>query len=47
VAPIGVSYYDYEWSDGREWEVAASRFLRARMFTGTTIPALCYIQWQE
>jgi len=47
IAPIGVSYYDYEWSQGREWEVAVSTFLRVRMTTATTINALCYIVWLE
>ncbi len=47
VAPIGVSYYDYEWSLGREFEVAVSRFVRLRMTTATTITAQCYIVWDE
>lgn len=47
IAPIGVSYYDYEWSQGREFEVAVSSFLRVRMTTATAINALCYIVWSE
>lgn len=47
VAPIGVSYYDYEWSLGREFKVPVSRFLRVRMTTGTADNALCYIVWEE
>lgn len=47
IAPIGVSYYDYEWSLGREWEVPVSTILRVRMTTSAAINALCYILWQE
>lgn len=47
VAPIGVSYYDFEWSMGREPEVPVSSFLRVRMTTATTITAQCYVLWDE
>jgi hypothetical protein len=47
IAPIGVSWYDYEWSMGREFEVAVSSFLRVRMTTATALNALCYVLWQE
>jgi hypothetical protein len=47
VAPIGVSYYDYEWSQGREFEVPVSTFLRVRMTTATAITAQCYVIWDE
>lgn len=47
IAPIGVSYYDYEWSLGNEAAVPVSRFLRVRMTTGTTINALTYVVWRE
>jgi len=46
-APIGVSYYDYEWSQGREFEVGPSRFLRIRTATTVAIGHLCYIVWNE
>lgn len=47
IAPIGVSYYDYEWSLGREFYVPVSHFLRVRMTTATAVNAICYIIWQE
>lgn len=47
VAPIGVSYYDYEWSLGKEHEVPVSNFLRVRMTTATAITAQCYVIWDE
>jgi len=47
IAPIGVSYYDYEWSLGREWEVPISTFLRVRMTTATAVVAQTYIIWDE
>lgn len=40
VAPIGVSYYEYEWSLGREFQIAPSKILRVRMTTGTAVNAL-------
>lgn len=45
--PIGVSSYDYEWSLGREFEVAPSRFLRIRTATTVAVPLLCFIVWDE
>jgi len=47
IAPIGVSWYDYEWSLGREADVAVSTFVQVRMTTATTITAQCYVIWQE
>ena len=47
IAPLGVSFYDYEWSLGREWEVPPSTVLRIRMTTGTALNALTYIVWDE
>lgn len=47
IAPVGVSYYDYEWSLGLEFKVPVSKFLRVRMTTATTNNALCYIVWEE
>lgn len=47
IAPIGVSYYDYEWSQGREFKVPVSKFLRARVTTTVANNALFYIIWEE
>lgn len=41
VAPIGVSYYDYEWSLGREFRIGPSQILRIRMTTTVAVSALC------
>jgi hypothetical protein len=46
-APIGVSYYDYEWSLGREFEVPVSTVLRVRMTTSAAVNALAYLIWDE
>lgn len=40
IAPIGVSYYEYEWSLGKEFQIAPSKILRVRMTTGTALNAL-------
>lgn len=45
--PIGVSSWDYEWSLGREVEVAPSRFLRIRTSTTVAVGLLCYVIWDE
>jgi hypothetical protein len=45
--PIGVSSYDYEWSLGREFEVAPSRFLRIRTSTTVAVGLLSFIVWDE
>lgn len=47
VIPIGVSSYEYEWSLGREFDVAVSRFLRVRMTTATAVSALTWVVWDE
>lgn len=40
IAPIGVSYYEYEWSLGREFQIAPSKILRVRMTTANAVNAL-------
>lgn len=45
--PIGISFYDYEWSQGREFQIAPSKILRVRMTTGTAVNAACYIVHDE
>lgn len=47
IAPIGVSYYDYEWSLGQRFKVPVSKFLRARVTTATANNALFYVIWNE
>lgn len=47
VAPIGVSYYDYEWSLGSEFEVAVSRFLQIRGAATVATPYIAYVIWEE
>lgn len=32
---------------GREWKVAASRFLRIRVTAGAAVNAICWIEWEE
>lgn len=45
VAPS--SGYSYEWSLGKEFKVAVSRFLRVRVHAGTTVNAICWVRWEE
>lgn len=46
--PIGASNLEYEWSLGREWEVAPSRFCRVRLTSASTVvSALVWILWDE
>lgn len=47
IIPIGVGSYTWEWSLGREAEVAPGRALRVRMTTATAISALTYVAWDE
>lgn len=47
VIPVGVGSYTWEWSLGREWEVAPGRSLRIRMTTATAISAIAYVIWDE
>jgi hypothetical protein len=47
IAPIRVSYYYYEWSQGREWKVPVSKFLRVRVTTAVANNMLTYICWEE
>lgn len=46
-APIGVSYYDYEWSYGAEFEIAVSRFLQIRAAATVATPFIAYAIWDE
>lgn len=39
--------YAWEWSQGREPELAASQVLRVRVTTSVTINALCWILYDE
>lgn len=43
----GSGAYSYEWSLGNYPEVAASRFLRIRVTTGTAVNAHCWVVWNE
>lgn len=43
----GTNQFKWEWSLGREFEVAVSRFLRVRMTTATAINAYTYIIWES
>lgn len=45
--PAGVSQLTWEWSLGREFRVAVSKFLRVRVTTGTAVNMLCYVIWDE
>lgn len=47
VIPAGVGGAVWEWSLGREFEVANSRILRVRMTTATAASALCWVVWDE
>lgn len=44
---IGQSSYQYEWSLGREFDLAVSRFLRVRCTTATAVDLLTWITWDE
>jgi hypothetical protein len=43
----GSSGYSWEWSLGNYPIVAASRFLRVRVTTGTAVNATCWVHWAE
>jgi hypothetical protein len=45
IAPTG----QYGWQNalGREWEVNISKFLRVRVTFGTTVNAVCWVEWEE
>lgn len=45
VAPT--SQYVKQWPLGREFEVAASAFLRVRVHAAAAVNALCYVVWEE
>ena len=47
IIPIGVSQLTWEWSLGREFEAAPSRFLRVRMTTSSAVAAYTYVLWDE
>jgi hypothetical protein len=45
IAPTG----QFGWQNplGREWEVGISKFLRVRVTFGTTVNAVCWVEWEE
>lgn len=45
IAPTG----QYGWQNplGREWEMNASKFVRVRVTFGTTVNAICWVEWEE
>lgn len=45
IAPTG----QYGWQNplGREWEVNVSKFLRVRVTFGTSVNAVCWVEWEE
>ncbi|MFC4006650.1 hypothetical protein ACFOY2_05420 [Nonomuraea purpurea] len=45
IAPT--AQYKWAWPLGREFRVAPSRFLRARVHAGTAVDAWTYIVWEE
>lgn len=44
---IGQSSFEWEWSLGREFDVAVSRFLRLRMTTTVAVNAVTWLIWDE
>lgn len=47
ILPIGATSYEWEWSQGREFAVPVSHFLRTRITTSVTIGAFTWILWDE
>jgi hypothetical protein len=47
VGPPFGTYYQWEWSQGREPVLAASNVLRVRMTTNPAVTATCWIEWTE
>jgi hypothetical protein len=48
ILPAGASNYEWEWSQGREFWIGPSRFLRLRLTTTTTAPTMsCWFLWDE
>ena len=48
ILPVGANNYEWEWSLGREFVVAPSRFLRVRLTTTTTSPTVSlWVLWDE
>lgn len=47
ILPIGASSYEWEWSLGREFAIAKSKFARIRITTGTTVNVTTWIIHQE
>ncbi|MCK2214297.1 hypothetical protein MF672_010910 [Actinomadura sp. ATCC 31491] len=45
IAPT--TQYIKQWPLGREFAVAASRFLRVRVKAGAAVNAYCYVIWEE
>lgn len=45
IAPT--TQYVYQFPLGREFEVPPSKFLRIRVNFGTSVNALCWIEWEE
>lgn len=41
------SGYSYEWALGKEFQVAASRFLRIRVDAVAAVGCMCWIRWEE
>jgi hypothetical protein len=39
--------YSYEFSLGREWTVAVSRFIRIRVTAAAAVNAVCWLRWEE
>lgn len=47
VIPAGVSQLTWEWSLGREWELAPGKIGRIRLTTSAAVSALTYALWDE
>ncbi len=47
VMPIGSSEREWEWSQGREFDVPPSHFLRVRVTTSVSIGATVWCLWAE
>jgi hypothetical protein len=48
ILPVGANDYEWEWSQGREFVVGPSRFLRLRLTTTTTAPTVSlWALWDE
>lgn len=47
ILPIGATSYEWEWSQGREFFVPVSRFLRVRLTTANTVGVYIWVLWDE